>query len=72
MLERIKEMEGNWYGQRRDIIEELNEMGIDVWEENCEYITAGYEDKETDEDVCLFIKLGGTERTIVINSIEVD
>ncbi|MBR3592141.1 MAG: hypothetical protein IKL46_04750 [Clostridia bacterium] len=70
MKEKLNEMIGNWYGQRRDIIQELNEMGIDVWEENSEYITAGYVDKETDEDVGLLIRLGGTERTIVINSIE--
>ncbi len=70
MEKKLNEMIGNWYGEQRDIFVELNEMGVDVFEANSEYITAGYTDKEEDEAVELMIRLGGTERTITIESIE--
>ena len=68
MEQKLVEMENNWYGELQDIFVELNEMGIDVYESNAEYIVAGYVDG--DEDVQIKVNLSGTASTIVIESIE--
>ncbi|MBQ8331162.1 MAG: hypothetical protein IJX94_01515 [Clostridia bacterium] len=68
MENKLKALEGNWYGKLKDIFAELNEMGVDFYEVNSEYITAGYNDG--DEAVRLLIRLGGTPNTIIINSVE--
>ena len=70
MRNTLDKLVGNWYGEQQDIIAALNEIGIDVLEANSEYIAAGYVDKETDEDVELAVRLGGTARTITIEAIE--
>ena len=66
----LNSMVGNWYGEHQDIFVELNKMDVDVFEATAEYISAGYTDKEEDEDVQIMIRLGGTESTITIESIE--
>ena len=70
MENKLNQMVGNWYGQMQDIFVELNDMGVDVFEANCEYITAGYTDEYEDEVVQVMIRLGGTSRTITIESVE--
>lgn len=70
MTNRLNEMVGNWYGYQEDIIAELNEMGLDAHEVNSEYITTVYIDEETDEDVVVMLRLGGTPRTITIERVE--
>lgn len=70
MTNKLNEMCGNWYGYQQDIFAELNEMGLDVHEANSEYITTAYTDEETDEDVVVMLRLGGTERTITIDRVE--
>lgn len=70
MEKALNEMVGNWYGRQQDIFIELNEMGVDVYEANSEYIAAGYYDREADEGVQLKIALGGTASTITIESID--
>ena len=70
MEQRLENMVGNWYGEIEDIYGELAKMGIDFDNATSEYIIAWYVDKEKDEDVELMIRLGGTQNTIVIKSIE--
>lgn len=53
-----------FYGKIDELIEELENDGYEVLEANGEYIVVGYE--EEDEDVQVELKLGGTERTIVV------
>lgn len=53
-----------FYGQIDDLTEELEKDGYEVLEANSEYIVVGYDDE--DEDVQVELKLGGTERTIII------
>lgn len=54
----------DWYGQLNDIIEDLKEHDFDVLNATSEWIDVSKDDKE------YVLKLGGTERTITINSIE--
>lgn len=70
MFEKLKALEGNWYGRMDDITEELEELGVDP---DCcfvcrEYIGASVE--EDGEDLEVLIRLGGTENTITIDSVE--
>lgn len=67
---KLNEMVGNRYCEIDAICAELNDNGIDFYEANCEYITAGYYDNETDEGVQVVIKLSGTQGTVVVESIE--
>lgn len=67
MKEKLKNM-GTWWGRNEDLIEDLEEMGLEVLEHNDEYIVVAYEEDE--KDVQLQITLDGTPRTIVIGSVE--
>lgn len=67
MKEKLESM-GTWWGRNEDLIEDLEEMGLEVLEHNDEYIVVAYEGDE--EDVQLQITLDGTPRTIVIGSVE--
>lgn len=67
MKEKLENM-GTWWGRNEDLIEDLEEIGLEVLEHNDEYIVVAYEEDE--EDVQLQIMLGGTTRTIVIGSVE--
>lgn len=70
MFENLKNLEGNWYGRLEDIVEELEDLGIDT--EGCyisrEFIGVSFE--EDDEDYEVDIRLGGTERTITVDSVK--
>lgn len=70
MFEKLKALEGNWYGRLSDIVEELEEMGVDT---DCcsvcrEYIVVSFDEDE--EDMEVIIHLGGTENTITVYSVE--
>lgn len=70
MLERLKDMVGNWYGRMEDITEELSEMGLDM---ECAYISReliGVAVDDDGDDVEVTIRLGGTESTITVDSVE--
>ena len=54
----------DWYGRLNDIIEDLEEHGFEVLTSNAEWIDVSKDDKE------YVLKLGGTERTITIDKIE--
>ncbi len=58
----------SWHSRLEEMVEEIEEKGFDVLEANMEFIVVAYEDEETEEDVQVEIKLGGTERTIVFES----
>lgn len=57
-----------WFSRRSELEDALTNAGFEVLESNEEYVVIGYEDE--DEDVQVQIKLGGTARTIVIDSYE--
>ena len=67
MMEKLEAIKNGWYGRLEDLVEEIEELGLDVEESNMEYITASYEDD--DETVFVDIRIGGTERTIAVESI---
>lgn len=67
MLEKIENL-GGWYGRLEDLVEELEDMGLEVLEANTEYIVVGYEDN--DEDVQIMVALAGTSSTIIIAGAE--
>lgn len=68
MLERIEKLEGSWFGRLEELVEEIEEIGLEVVEANAEYIVCM--DPEEDEDTECRINLAGTETTITIKSIE--
>ena len=63
----LREALDSWYGRLADLIEDIQDAGYDVEEANEEYITASYEDG--DATVYLDLRLGGTARTITVDSI---
>lgn len=68
MVERLNELEGNFWTRLDELVEDIAELGFEIDEANREYIVASTECNG--EDVTYEIRLGGTERTITINSIE--
>jgi len=68
MLNEIERIKNNWYSRIEDLIEEIEEAGMDVEEVNAEYITVSYE--EDGEDVQVEFFLGGTERTITVEDVK--
>lgn len=70
MFEKLKALEGNWYGRMGDITEELEELGVDL---DCCFVCRehiGVSVEEDGEDLEVLIRLGGTENTITIDSVE--
>ena len=57
-----------WFSMRSELEGALTNAGFEVLESNEEYVVIGYEDE--DDDVLVQINLGGTARTIVIDSYE--
>lgn len=66
MKEKLESL--SWFGRMEDLTEELEDMGLEVLEANCEYVVAGYE--EDGDYIQLILRLGGTARTIIITSVE--
>lgn len=58
-----------WYRYLEDIIFDLEDNGFTVEQANREYIECYGED--TPDDQCYVLRLGGTERTITVESVEV-
>ena len=67
MMEKIENING-WYGRREELVEDLEDMGLEVLESNAECIVVAFQ--EGGEDVQIQITLGGTESTIVISDVE--
>lgn len=67
MESKIERIKNDWYGRLEDLVEEIEEAGMEVEDANSEYITAAYEDDG--EDVEIEFMLGGTERTITVESV---
>ena len=59
---------GQWWGLRSDLEEELADAGFDVLESNAEWIDVASPNQGADAQYLL--RLGGTERTVIVNSIE--
>ena len=53
-----------------ELVEALEDLGLEVLEANREYVVVGYEEDE--EDVQLILHIGGTENTIIIASVDVE
>lgn len=66
MKEKLESL--SWFGRMEDLIEELEDMGLEVLEANCEYVVVGHE--EDDDYIQLILRLGGTAHTIIITSVE--
>ncbi|MCI9120463.1 MAG: hypothetical protein HFG00_02890 [Oscillibacter sp.] len=66
MKEKLESL--SWFGRLEDLTEELEDMGLEVLEANCEYVVVGYE--EDGDDIQLILHLGGTARTIIITNVE--
>ena len=65
---RLEGLKNNWWGRLEELVEEIEDMGYEVLEQNREYITCWSEDDDSDEQYQ--IRLGGTERTIIVEEIE--
>ena len=59
----------SWYGRLNEIGEDIEELGLDVDEINGEYIIV-HASEPDGEDVYCKIRLGGTERTISLETFE--
>ncbi len=62
---KLEELKNDWYGRLEDLTEEIEERNFEIYEATTEYISCA--SKETDAEY--IIRLGGTERTITIESI---
>lgn len=65
---RLEELKSNWWTRLDELVEEIEEMGYEVLEQNREYIVCCDEEDGSDEQYQ--IRLGGTERTIIVEEIE--
>lgn len=68
MIAGLEKLEGNFWTRLDELVEEIKEIGWTVEEANREYIVVSTEE-ELGATTAQII-LGGTERTIVIASIE--
>lgn len=59
-----------WFSRMEELVEALEDLGLEVLEANREYVVVGYEEDE--EDVQLILHIGGTENTIIIASVDVE
>lgn len=73
MEEKLMALKGNWYGRLGDIVEELNDMGLDL--DGCSYISREYIcvqfEGDDGEDREAIIRLGGTENTVTVEDVEI-
>ncbi len=68
-LEMLHDFQCGWYSSLDDLIDEIEEVPeLTVEEANREYVVISYQ--EDDETVYVEFRLGGTERTITVNSIK--
>ena len=68
MKEKVENL--GWFSRMEDLVEELEDLGLEVLEANREYVVASYEEDE--EDVLLFHNTASTENTIIIASVDVE
>lgn len=65
MKEKVENL--GWFSRMEELVEALEDLGLEVLEANREYVVVGYE-----EDVQLILHIGGTENTIIISSVDVE
>ena len=71
MKEKVENL--GWFSRMEELVEALEDLGLEVLEANREYVVVGYEeDEEDEEDVQLILHIGGTENTIIIASVDVE
>ena len=58
------------FSRMEELVEALEDLGLEVLEADREYVVVGYEEDE--EDVQLILHIGGTENTIIIASVDVE
>lgn len=68
MKEQVENL--GWFSRMEELVESLEDLGLEVLEANREYVVAVYE--EDGDDVQLILHIGGTENTIVISDVEVE
>ena len=68
MKEKVENL--GWFSRMEDLVEEMEDLGLEVLEANREYVVASYEEGE--EDIQLILNIGGTENTIIITSVDVE
>ncbi|MSB19098.1 hypothetical protein [Flavonifractor plautii] len=68
MKEKVENL--GWFSRMEELVEALEDLGLEVLEANREYVVVGYEEDE--EDVQLILHIGGTENTIIIASVDVE
>jgi hypothetical protein len=68
MKEKVENL--GWFSRMKELVEALEDLGLEVLEANREYVVVGYEEDE--EDVQLILHIGGTENTIIIASVDVE
>ena len=68
MKEKVENL--GWFSIMEELVEALEDLGLEVLEANREYVVVGYEEDE--EDVQLILHIGGTENTIIIASVDVE
>lgn len=68
MKEKVENL--GWFSRMEELVEELEDLGLEVLEANREYVVASYEEDE--EDVQLILNIGGTGNTIIITSVDVE
>lgn len=73
MEEKLMALKGNLYGRLGDIVEELEDMGLDL--DYCSFISREYIGVQFEgadgEDYEVLIRLGGTENTVTVDSVEI-
>ena len=68
MKEKVENL--GWFSRMEVLVEALEDLGVAVLEAIREFVVVGYEEDE--EDVQLFLHIGGTENTIIIASVDVE
>lgn len=68
MKEQVENL--GWFSRMEELVEALEDLGLEVLEANREYVVVGYEEDE--EDVQLILHIGGTENTIIISSVDIE
>ena len=68
MKEKVENL--GWFSRLGELVEALEDLGLEDLEANREYVVAGYE--EDGDDVQLILRIGGTENTIIISGVEVE
>lgn len=70
MMEKLENLNGEFFTRLDDLTNSLEEEGFGILEANREYVVVDYHDEDTDEYVQVQLHIGGTERTMIVESYE--